>query len=80
MLLFIDLIKFLYTSHVNHSNLTLMTHPVGEEKYEPKSFQEAWWHKDLEEREKWRTAIKKEFHNMIRRGVWRKRSRAGVSD
>ena len=24
---------------------------------EPTTFQEAWWHKDLQERTKWRTAI-----------------------
>ena len=62
------------------ANLALMTSSVGEDIDEPKTFQEAWWHKDLEAREKWRAAIRKEFHDMIRRGVWRKRSRAGVQD
>ena len=61
-------------------NMALMAGSVDEVKYEPKTFQEAWWLEDLEEREKWRTAIRKEFHDMIRRGVWRKRSRAGVPD
>ena len=42
---------------------------------EPTTFQEAWNHPDPVEREKWRTAIRKEFHDMISRGVWRNRSR-----
>ena len=43
-----------------------------ETKYaEPKSFQEAWNHTDPVQREKWREAIRKEFTDMIRRGVWR---------
>ena len=62
------------------ANLALVMSSVSEDIDEPKSFQEAWWHEDLEEREKWRAAIRKEFHDMIRRGVWRKRSRAGVQD
>ena len=39
---------------------------------EPKTFREAWDHSDPVQREKWRTAIRKEFHDMISRGVWRK--------
>ena len=62
------------------ANMALFSNPVSDEKTEPKLFQEAWWHEDLEEREKWRAAIRKEFHDMIRRAVWRKRSRAGVQD
>ena len=38
---------------------------------EPRSFREAWDHPDPDQREKWRDAIKKEFSNMNRRGVWR---------
>jgi hypothetical protein len=38
---------------------------------EPTSFREAWDHPDPESREKWREAIRKEFHDMINKGVWR---------
>ena len=38
----------------------------------PKSFSEAWNHPDHVEREAWRTAIRKEFGDMIRNNVWRK--------
>ena len=38
---------------------------------EPKTFREAWDHPDLVQREKWREAIRKEFRDMLRRGVWR---------
>lgn len=38
---------------------------------EPRNFQEAWNHPDPKIRELWRAAIKKEFHDMIKRGVWR---------
>ena len=36
------------------------------------SFQEAWHHPDPEIRLKWREAIKKEFHCMNKRHIWRK--------
>ena len=39
---------------------------------EPTTFQEAWHHPDPAEREGWRDAIKKEFHDMMKRGVWRR--------
>jgi len=39
---------------------------------EPTTFQEAWNHPDPEERKWWRAAIKKEFHDMNDRKVWRK--------
>ena len=38
---------------------------------EPKSFNEAWNHPDEVQREKWREAIRKEFQDMKRRGVWK---------
>ena len=38
---------------------------------EPKSFQEAYHHKDPYQREQWRNAIKKEFGDMLKRGVWK---------
>ena len=37
----------------------------------PLTFKEAWDHKDPTERKLWREAIRKEFHDMIRREVWR---------
>ena len=37
---------------------------------EPTIFTEAWNHPEEKEREAWRTAIKKEFTDMIKRGVW----------
>ena len=37
---------------------------------DPKNFQEAWNHPDECQRKKWREAIRKEFRDMIRRGVW----------
>ena len=39
---------------------------------EPTMFQEVWHHEDAQEREGWQTAIRKEFHDMIKRGVWRR--------
>mgnify|MGYP003336203603 CR=1 FL=1 len=46
--------------------------------YELYNFQEAWWHKDLMERAKWRTAIKKEIRDMISKGVWKKINSKGI--
>ena len=37
----------------------------------PQTFQEAWWHSNENERKLWREAIRKEFHGMIKRGIWR---------
>ena len=37
----------------------------------PTTFQEAYNHKDPEMKKRWRMAIKKEFSDMIKRGVWR---------
>ena len=45
---------------------------------EPKTFQEAWHHPDPEQRENWREAIRKEFRDMIRRGVWRYKKKSSV--
>ena len=39
---------------------------------EPKTFQEAWHYPIENERDSWRTAIRKEIRSMIERGVWRK--------
>ena len=43
----------------------------------PDIFQEAWNHPDEEEKEHWRTAIKKEFNDMTKREVWRKANVTG---
>ena len=45
---------------------------------EPTTFQESWNHLDPIQREKWRTAIRKEFHDMNRRQVWRKIKRSEI--
>ena len=45
---------------------------------EPHTFNEAWNHPDMEQRKKWRDAIRKEFRDMINRGVWRYRKRATI--
>ena len=39
---------------------------------EPQTFQQAWWHPDLEAREKWCDGIRLEFNKMTSMGVWRK--------
>ena len=44
----------------------------------PKTFQEAWNHPDPLMRSRWREAIRKESHDMIRRGVWRTMKRRDV--
>ncbi len=42
-------------------------------KYEkPRIFQEAWNHPDTTQRVKCHKGIKNEFHNMTKRGVWRR--------
>ena len=45
---------------------------------EPNKFEEAWHHPDVQERGKWREAIRKEFRDMTNRGVWRKIKRASI--
>ncbi len=42
---------------------------------EPTTFQEAWNHPDKFQQKKWREAIRKEFLDMIKQGVWRKTTR-----
>ena len=39
---------------------------------EPTTFREAWDHSDEQQREKWRTTIRKELKDMTNRGVFRK--------
>ncbi len=38
---------------------------------EPQSFEEAYNHPDKAQREKWRNAIKRDFHDINKRGDWR---------
>jgi len=47
---------------------------------DPKTFQEAWWHPDPVERAGWRGGIRKEFHDMISRRVWRKTKKETVPE
>ena len=42
-------------------------------------FQEVWYHPDPNKGKLWRKAIRKEFHNMIQRGVWRKQRKSVVA-
>ena len=44
----------------------------------PDNFQQAYNHPDEKIRAKWREGIKKEFHDMIKRGVWRNMNRRDV--
>ena len=44
----------------------------------PTNFQEAWYHKDPVKREKWREAIRLEFRQMIKNGVWRNRGQNNI--
>ena len=44
----------------------------------PMTFQEAWHHPDPMEANKWRDAIRKEFRDMISKGVWRNMKKGGV--
>ena len=44
-----------------------------EEDDTPTTFQEACYHKDPEKRRKWREAIRLEFRQMLKNGVWRNR-------
>ena len=45
---------------------------VEEYPEEPQSFEDAWNNLDSKDREGWREAIRKEFTDMIKRGVWRR--------
>ena len=45
----------------------------------PNTFQEAWYHPDLIKGKLWRKAIRKEFKDRIRRGVWRNHKKSAVA-
>ena len=53
-----------------YQDCALMSAIVMGQNNEPKTFQEAWYNNDQEKRQKWRTVIRKEFRDMIKRGVW----------
>jgi len=53
-----------------YQDCALMSAIVTGQNNEPKTFQEAWYYDDQEKRKKWRTVIRKEFRDMIKRGVW----------
>ena len=48
------------------------------EGYTPTNFKEAWWHPDINERNKWREAIRKELRDAIKRKVYRKTNRRNI--
>ena len=53
-----------------YQDCALMSAVITGQNDEPKTFQEAWYYDDdQEKRKKWRTVIWKEFCNMIRQGV-----------
>ena len=45
---------------------------------EPKTFQEPWHCPIENDRDNWRTAIRKEIRSMVKRGVWRKTDRKKI--
>ena len=45
---------------------------------EPKNFKQAWHHEDPVQREKWRTAIRKEFGNMSKHQVYGRIARSKI--
>ena len=56
--------------HNNH--LCFFVPDCDKEDDTPTTFQEAWYHNDPIKRKKWRAAIRLEFRQMIKNGVWRK--------
>ena len=45
---------------------------------EPKNFNEAWFHSDPTQKDKWHEAILKEHRDMDSRQVWRKIKRSDI--
>ena len=58
-----------------HQEMALMIDGGDED---PKTFQSAWNHPDQMEQAGWREGIRKEFQDMIKRGVWRKTKIASI--
>ncbi len=58
-------------SSVTFADDLVMVGGTDESYDNPDQFQEVWNHPDGKEREYWRSAIKKEFNDMIKRRVWR---------
>ena len=63
-----------------YQDCALMSAIVTGQNNEPKTFQEAWYHNDQEKRKKWRTVIRKEFRDMIKRGVWVNVNRSSIPE
>ena len=62
----------------NNDAMVAFIGAVDSDPKEPMSFKEAWWNEDKQSRQKWREAIRKEFSDMIRKGVWRITKKANV--
>ena len=63
-----------------YQDCALMSAIVTGQNNEPKTFQEAWYHNDQEKQKKWRTVIRKEFRDMIKRGVWVNVNRSSIPE
>ena len=59
-----------------HVALMMSTVDSVTKEVEPITFKEAWWHENLQSRNKWRNAIRLEFSNMNKRIVWLRMLRA----
>jgi hypothetical protein len=46
--------------------------------YKPKTFQSTWHHKNMKFRERFWQAIRKEFREMLKRGIWRNMKRRDI--
>ena len=76
-------LKRLETSYNSTSKDMVDIALVGGTKYghkNPVTFQEAWYHKDKHEREKWRLAIKKELESMIEKKVWENSKKCDIPE
>ncbi|MGL5074938.1 MAG: reverse transcriptase domain-containing protein, partial [Waterburya sp.] len=63
-----------------YQDCALMSAIVTGQNNEAKTFQEAWYHNDQEKQQKWRTVIRKEFQDMIKRGVWVNVNRSSIPE
>jgi len=63
-----------------YQDCALMSAIVTGQNNEPKTFQEAWYYDYQEKQKKWRTVIWKEFHDMIKQGVWVNVDRSSIPE
>jgi len=63
-----------------YQDCVLMSAIVTGQNNEPKTSQEAWYHKNQKRRKKWRTVIRKEFRDMIKQGVWVNVDRSSIPE